>query len=340
VRSARRKDLQAVTARSSDPTEVDEAELEPLQRISRKTVVTLVVLAGATWFLLPQFADLPEIFDQVRDADWTWLPAVLAAATITFLGATLSLSGAIVQHVRLRPLFITQVGSAFASKVAPASIGGMALNIRFLERQGVPRTIAVSGVGMNTIAGFVGHMSLIAVFVFWAGRDAFESFRLPDPKWLLVALAIMALLAALGLAIPPTRRAMVDRLLPILRRALHGMAGVLRRPDKLASLIGGSMIVTTSYLMAMYLSMRAFGGDLPFATAGAVFLVGAAVGSAAPTPGGLGAVEAALIAGLVAAGLDRTVAVPAVFLYRLCTFWFPILPGWLCFTWLQRRDYI
>ena len=118
------------------------------------------------------------------------------------------------------------------------------------------------------------------------------------------------------------------------------MAGVLRRPDKVASLIGGSMIVTTSYLMAMYLSMRAFGGDLPFATTGAVFLVGAAVGSAAPTPGGLGAVEAALIAGLVAAGLDQRVAVPAVFLYRLCTFWFPILPGWICFTWLQRRDYI
>ena len=311
---------------------VDEAELEPLQRINRKTVITLVVLAGATWFLLPQFADLPEIFDEVRDANWAWLPAVLAAASVTYLGATLSLSGAIVQHVRRRPLFVTQVGSAFASKVAPASIGGMALNIRFLERQGVSRTIAVSGVGMNTIAGFVGHMSLIAVFLFWAG--------LPDPKWLLVALAIMALLTALGLAIPPTRRAIVDRLVPILRRALQGMAGVLRRPDKVASLIGGSMIVTTSYLTAMYLSMRAFGGDLPFATAGAVFLVGAAVGSAAPTPGGLGAVEAALIAGLVAAGLDETVAVPAVFLYRLCTFWFPILPGWLCFTWLQRRDYI
>ena len=65
----------------------------------------------------------------------------------------------------------------------------MALNIRFLEKQGVSRTIAVSGVGMNTLAGFVGHMSLIAVFVVWAGRDAFGSFRLPDPKWAIVALA-------------------------------------------------------------------------------------------------------------------------------------------------------
>jgi len=72
----------------------------------------------------------------------------------------------------------------------------------------------------------------------------------------------------------------------------------------------------------------------------ALVLVAAAPVAAAPTPGGLGAVEAALIGGLVAAGLDNTVAVPAVFLYRLFTFWIPILPGWLSFTWLQRNEYI
>jgi len=32
--------------------------------------------------------------------------------------------------------------------------------------------------------------------------------------------------------------------------------------------------------------------------------------------------------------------VPAVFLFRLVTFWLPILPGWLAFTWLQRSDRI
>jgi glycosyltransferase 2 family protein len=29
-----------------------------------------------------------------------------------------------------------------------------------------------------------------------------------------------------------------------------------------------------------------------------------------------------------------------VFLFRLATFWLPILPGWLAFTWLQRTDRI
>ncbi len=47
-----------------------------------------------------------------------------------------------------------------------------------------------------------------------------------------------------------------------------------------------------------------------------------------------------LIAGLVSAGLDSTVAVPAVFLCRLSTFWLPVLPGWITFQWLERHEYL
>jgi glycosyltransferase 2 family protein len=79
---------------------------------------------------------------------------------------------------------------------------------------------------------------------------------------------------------------------------------------------------------------------VPVAAIIAAYLVGAAIAQVAPTPGGIGAVEAALITGLTAAGLDKEAAVPAVFLFRLITFWLPILPGWLAFHWLQRTDRI
>ena len=121
---------------------------------------------------------------------------------------------------------------------------------------------------------------------------------------------------------------------------MNGLGVVLRQPLKLLLLVGGSFIVTSGYVLAMYFSTRAFGGDLTFAQVGAVYLVGSAVASAAPTPGGLGALEAAVIAGLVAAGMPNSVAVPAVFLFRLATFWFPILPGWGSFTYMQREDYL
>ena len=68
-----------------------------------------------------------------------------------------------------------------------------------------------------------------------------------------------------------------------------------------------------------------------------VFLAGNALGSAAPTPGGVGAVEAALTVGLIAAGLPKEAAAPAVLLFRLLTFWLPVLPGWLAFNHLTRK---
>ncbi len=153
-------------------------------------------------------------------------------------------------------------------------------------------------------------------------------------------MAIVAAITVARLLIPAVRRVILDKVRPILRRAFDGIADVLRRPGKVFALIGGSTVVTLAYLATLYFSVEAFGGGLPFATVGAIYLVGSAVATAAPTPGGLGAMEAALIGGLVAAGLDNTVAVPAVFMYRLFTFWIPILPGWFSFHWLQRHEYI
>ena len=127
------------------------------------------------------------------------------------------------------------------------------------------------------------------------------------------------------------------RVIPIVRRAGSGILDVARQPLKLLELFGGSATLTLLYIAALVFSVHAFGGGASVASIGVVFLVGSAISSAAPTPGGIGAVEAALIAGLTAVGVSREEAVPAVFLFRIATFWLPVLPGWLMFVVLQRR---
>jgi undecaprenyl-diphosphatase len=319
---------------------IERIEFVQLERANRKTIVMIGALVLATYFLFPQFADLPGIIDQIRGAEWSWTPLVILASTLTYIGASISLAGSIPQRLPAGPLVVSSFGSSFASKLAPAGLGGMALNLRFLQKQGVDRAVAASGIGMNTIAGLAGHITLVGVFIVWAGRDAFGSFRLPDPKYFVIGLAVVAALGLVAMAIPATRAMVRERLAPVVQRAAGGVGDVVRRPGKVLMLIGGSVLVTLAYLTTLYFSVEAFGGGLAFATVGAVYLVGSAVAQAAPTPGGLGAVEAALIAGLVAAGLDNTVAVPAVFFYRLFTFWAPILPGWVSFQWLERNDYL
>ena len=67
-----------------------------------------------------------------------------------------------------------------------------------------------------------------------------------------------------------------------------------------------------------------------------VYLTASAVGSLVPTPGGLGAIEALMSAGLTAAGMHGAAAVSAVLLYRLLTFWLPVPIGWLALRYLER----
>lgn len=328
-------ELRATIERRCD---VEAAPLEPITRIGPRQLFTLAMLVAVVYFLVPQFADLPGIVEQVREADWVWaIPAVLASIG-TYLAATITLVGATPGSLPFWRTTAAQLGTAFASTVAPAGTGGMALNVRYLQRQGVDGAVATSSVGLSFVSGLVGHIALLAIFVVWAGRQAFGPVELPSPRALLAGVAVVVTITAVALLIPSTRQMIRTRLLPILGRSAAGLREVLTTPSKIALLLGGSTLVTTCYLIAFAAAAEAFDIHIRFATLGAVYLVGTAVATIAPTPGGIGATEAALIGSLVAVGVENSQAVPAVFFFRLITFWLPILPGWISFTWLRRTD--
>jgi undecaprenyl-diphosphatase len=319
---------------------VEQPQLVPLTRVDARLLFVIAMIVAVIYFLLPQFSDLPGVIEQVEEANWWWFLPVLIGSLVTYLGATFGVVGSVPQPVRFPPAFVAQVATSFTGTLAPASVGRMAVNVRFLQKSGVDPAVAVPAVGVNAVIGIAVHILLLLLFVVWAGRSAFGSIHLPDPRVLLYGLAGVLLFAAIAFAVPAIRRMLRDRLVPILQRSLSGLYAVVRRPTKIALLIGGSVIVTSGYMVSLFFATLAFGGELSFAQVGAIYLAGSAVASAAPTPGGLGALEAAVIAGLVAAGMPNDVAVPSVFLFRLGTFWIPILPGWAAFSYLRHEDYL
>ena len=112
----------------------------------------------------------------------------------------------------------------------------------------------------------------------------------------------------------------------------------------------GQFVVAVSHLSvdpAMRGWMNAGASYVPPVEIGAVMRAGAvgrvaasAIAAASPTPGGLGAIEAALVAGLTGVGLGSGAAVSAVLTYRLATYWLPVAPGWIALNLLQRHDYV
>lgn len=330
------KDLQATAAAR---TGVETPTFEQLDRFSPKSIFSLAMLAAVTYFLLPQFADLPGIVRQVQGASWGWAVPTLVMSALTYVGAAMGVLGAVPDRVSPETAVVTQVAAEFTGKIAPAGLGGMALNVRFLQRSGVDPAVATSGVGLSTVAGLLMHIVLLVVFTIWGQRTVLD-FHLPRPGVLLLGFAAVAVVTAVGFAIPAVRHIVLRKVFPIVRRAFVGIGRVLRRPSKVALLFGGSAILTLAYIGCLYFAGNAFGMDISPLAVAAIYLVASAVATAAPTPGGLGALEAALIAGLIAAGVSKDVAVPTVFFFRLMTFWLPILPGWIAFRWLRREQYV
>ena len=123
---------------------------------------------------------------------------------------------------------------------------------------------------------------------------------------------------------------------PLVRRVVPQLIAVFQRPKKLALGLGGAVLLNLAYIAALDASVRAFGHSLSFSAVAIVYLAGSVVGAAVPTPGGLGGIELAMASGLTATGLPAGVAVSAVLLYRIATFWIPIPIGWVSLTWLQK----
>jgi uncharacterized protein (TIRG00374 family) len=115
---------------------------------------------------------------------------------------------------------------------------------------------------------------------------------------------------------------------------------VARRPVKISLLLGGSALITLAYIGGLAAAVQAFAGHVGIIEIGAVYLAAAAIATASPTPGGIGAIEAALVAGLTSIGIRSGAAVPAVITYRVATYWLPVVPGWAAFQMLQRRNLI
>lgn len=314
----------------------DEAPLK-LERVDGKTLFVFATLGLSAWFLIPQLADVGDIWAQVRDGSIGWAATAVAFSLLTYVAATAALLGAIPFRLRFAPALAAQLASSFANRITPAKVGGVATNIRYFQRQGVPTAVAGTAVGLNAVAGLTMHVALTVLFFLLSSTDDGVHLPLPSPSTVALALTLLGVAVIVAATMPVTRRGIVKYVIPQLRTGVESLRTIAHSPSRLALLFGGSTIITMAYMAAMVASLRAFGSDASLPLIGLLFLAGSAVATAAPTPGGLGATEAALIAAFSTIE-DATTVVPAVFLYRFVTFWMPILPGWIALTFLRRTD--
>ncbi|MFF0010143.1 flippase-like domain-containing protein [Streptomyces sp. NPDC005374] len=316
-----------------------QAPVEParLERVKPRTLISFIAGAIGAYFLLTQLTHI-EFGPLIENAEWGWVAAAVLFSAASYFAAAMSLLGFVPERVGFLRTVGAQVAGSFVKIVAPAAVGGVALNTRFLQRQGVRPGLAVASVGASQLFGLGCHILMLLSFGYLTGTEKTPS--LSPSRTVIAGLLTVAVLVLVVTSVPFLRKFVVTRVRSLFAGVVPRMLDVLQRPQKLVTGIGGMLLLTACFVMCLDASIRAFGQEgasLSIASVAVVFLAGNALGSAAPTPGGVGAVEATLTVGLIAVGLPKEVAAPAVLLYRLLTLWLPVLPGWLAFNHLSRK---
>ena len=331
-RGASRQVLQDLRDALVALTPTADAEPARLNRFSTRTVLMAVVALVAVWTLLAQL-DFQQVSAAVSQANIWWMLAALAFSVATYVGAGLTLVAFSPERLSLWRSTEVHLASAVVSLVAPAGVGGAAINLRFLNRKGVPTAVGVATVALVQVVQFIVTVVLLVVLAAMTGQST--GLTLPS-GWVLVAAGAIVVVAAVILVIPQARTWAWAKIEPTYRQVWPRLVWVMSNPMRLALGVGGALMLSLSYILSFSASLWAFGYTVPFAVLAITYLASNTVGSIVPSPGGIGPVELALTAGLVAAGVPYGVALSTAVVYRLVTFWIPIPVGWLSLQRLQK----
>ncbi|MCA1712422.1 MAG: flippase-like domain-containing protein [Actinobacteria bacterium] len=208
-----------------------------------------------------------------------------------------------------------------ANAVTPAGLGGSALMVRLHTRTGLSGDEAFAAVTLRALASGLAGIVVASVAAATLGLDGPS---LPGGSTgPLVLAALLAGAVVLAFACPHRRSRAADHA----RRTAAAVGTVLSRPWRAAALLLGGIGVVAAQLLILDGAVRAVGGDVGVGALLVTLLGSSAARAAVPSPGGIGPVEAALVAGLAALGIPMAAAAVAVGVYRTAGLWLPVLCG-------------
>ena len=298
-----------------------------------KNLLTVAAVLIVLYVLLPQLGSFQDSLTLIKH-----LRVDLLAPAILFALATYAAAAATYCLLAFHPLryvrtLAIELAGMFLNRLVPAGLGSIGVNYRYLRKNNHTGVEAGSVVAVNNTIGIVGHLFLLTGLLMTTKLPTIKLGSQRGDAYLLLASLVVLLLLLVGLRFQKAWQEPV-------KRFFMQITMYRRRPTRLMLALFSSLTLTMSNVLALLLVVQAFGLEINFLTALVVFTFGIILGTATPTPGGLGGIEAGLVTGLVAYHFTGAQALAIVLAYRLITYWLPILIGAATFLFVQRRGYI
>jgi uncharacterized protein (TIRG00374 family) len=325
------------------------------------------------YVVFPKLVGLDNAVRKLDNAVWYWIVVAIGANVLAFFAYTMLfrgiLGGTVADDVKRRlnmtaSYQITMAGLAATRIFSAGGAGGIVLTYWALRKAGMSRRRSACRMVAFLVLLYGVYLGALIIFGILLrtgvlpGDDPLGGTVVPAA----VAAGLMAVFLLIAL-IPQDIERRIQRFgggyrhTRYLARIASGPAtlatGVrtaiayVRHPSRGALAVGGAIGFWAANIAVLWASFEAFGGDVPFAVLVQGFFVGLAA-NLIPSPfGGVGSVDAGMIAAFVLFGIDESIVFPAVLTYRVIAFWLPIPPGVVAFLqlrntvarWEQEREY-
>ena len=341
----RRDLLPEVRQRAAAAAAIELPALAEPRRVSWPTLIMIIGSLIGGWALIGVLIDVAGSFDTVIGADWLWVIMAFVLAQLAYVASAVESLGSVAGPLPLGRTVAVEVAKAF-SGLAGGAPAIFATRVRYYQKQGYDTPVALSSGAIMTTASWISTAVLFVVSLpfAWGSLDLEATPQAGgDSKlvWIILALVVLiGLVVGLALAVPRLRRLAAEKMRPKVRDIWGNLKVVASSPGKLVQLLGGAFGRDLLVAMALSVSLRAFGDHLRLPILIVVITLAALIGGIAPSPGGMGVVEAGMILGLTAAGVAEADATAAVFIQRLFTSYLPPIWGWITLVWMRRREYL
>ena len=259
-------------------------------------------------------------------------------------------------RLRLRKVMaITLSGLAVSHVFSAGGVGGWIVSYNALRREEVPHGLVFVAIAAQQFFNYVVLWVLFFVAMIFLVVTGASSIWAYATATLLIFLLLG--LAAYGVYLYNHRTRM--------RRRVTQVARIINRLTRrevisedhiegwLDNLFIGMRRMTTHHgafratfayacmywffdMLCLWVTFFAFGYHMPLELLAIGYVIAYSVGTLAPTPSGLGAIEGLLVALYISFDVPSAIAVAVVLTYRVINFWLPIPPGLVTYVTIRQ----
>jgi uncharacterized membrane protein YbhN (UPF0104 family) len=324
-------------------------------------VISIVVVVGIFWFVLPKLADFSEVWRTIRAMTGFEVGVLAVVAAINLL-TYLPVNMAVLPGLRAGEAFVSNNASTAVANTLPAG-GALGVGVNFamyrswgFDNASITLALLVSGI-LNTFVKL--GMPVVALALLAILGEASTALVVA------AVLGVIVLAVAVGLfAGMLSSDGLADRIGTWLGRVGTAIRRWLRRPpivnlgaravefrhqtiELLKSrgwyAAAATVVSHVTLFLVLLVALRQVGvsdDEVGWAQVLAAFAFGRLLTAMPITPGGLGVIELGYVAAL-SVGVDaatRAQIVAAVLVFRALTFLPPILIGAACYVFWRRRS--